>query len=424
MATCWLILALCVAGLWCRPLPDDSVKASSLNSATEEEGQFNDMADSDYPDMITEFLRLSTTSTVPTMAKSSASFIATTPSAIRGTQSTTVSPVTKKMFQVATAKFSPIVVTTTESSKIKDVTAKSTVQEQKTATTPSVQAVTKPAAKEMESNVVQPQTVVKSKQTTEATVTDQAPVVSASKQPQKVASNSLQNVVQLPTAPLKQPIVQQPEEIKVQQQQLAATSVPFQQTSLASNNGPPRQQQQQGFVSQQMVPTQPMAQQQMLPSLPVAPQPMIANPSMVQPHMMSNPSMNPPQMPNLPMFQQQTMRNPPVFQQVVPNNVPVPPQQLPNQQFQQPIAMANPALRPQLPLFSAQPSLANSKSMAPVTNRLVSNNQKRLFIQGSNGTPVNVIPSSNWQQFMLPSFSPNGMQMLSPSVMSSSMAQQ
>lgn len=424
MARCWLILVFCVSGLRCRPFPDNSnsFTTASLHSAAEQPGQVNDLADSDYPDMITEFLRLSTTSTVPSIPKSIKSSSVTTPST-RDIPSTTASPVTEKATQVVTAKFIPTVVTTTERSKTKDVTVKSEIekptvqqgQQQKMATTPSV-PTTKLAAKETELNVFQPQTaVVKSKQTitTEATVTAQTPVVAATRQPQKVVSNSLQNVVQLPTVAPKQPVVQQPEDIKVQQQQLAATmAVPAQQTSLGSNNGPVRQQQQPGLVSQQTMPIQPIAQQQMLPSLPMAPQPVMLNPSAVQPQT-SNPSVLPQQV--MPMFQPQ----------MIPSNLPVAPQQLSNQQFQQPIAMmANPAFRPQRPLFSAQAPLVHSKLMTPVTNRLVNNNQRRVFIQGNNGNPINLIPTSGMQQFMLPSFSPNGMQMLSPSVMSSSTIQQ
>lgn len=337
MVRSWLtFLVLCLAGLWCHPVPDNGIL---------------------YPDIMTEFLRLTTTR--PTVATS------TKRSVIESTLAED-----EKAFETATA-----VETTTELVLVtnKPQTGKSTVEQKATITKPD---------KEMVLNEIQPPQMVvpvDSKQTTQVTVAaqhtiDLMPADNEFKQPQKVVfkSNLSQSLVTTERQPTDHPVTFKPTGQQslginqVQQQQMAGSTV-VQQPNLvqtAASNGPQQQQQQQPSFSIQSF----VAQQQMMQNPPVIQQQTVPNPFRTQPQMMQSP----------PMVQPQIMHNPFMVQQPM---------------------MVNPLFRPQ---FSAQTPLVNMKKMDPVTHRLVpASRSKHYYIRGGDGTPLKLIPLKAFKPFML-----------------------
>nr|CAH0106187.1 unnamed protein product [Daphnia galeata] len=427
MATCWLTLAVFVVGLWCHPVPDknNNTNASALSPAlkkVDDLGQLNDFAD--YPDMVTDFLRLSTTK--PTVAASTKASVVTTPSTqspsttIRTTIKTTTakSPSTSgitKAFEIATAKFfpsvAPTVMTTTEgipiTAVLPDAGALVPQKLSPVVATPQpfiekLQKTNKPAAL----NEIEPLT----KPTVAVQTTAKPPIPSVAQQQQKLIPDPetltqqppiIQNPVieqQQPTAAfsgsIKQqavPAVQrQPVAVfnQPQQQQMAVSGAAsiqqHQPTNLVQTtaSSAPRQQQQQQNFAPQVVPIS--AQQQ----------PMMQNPAKMQPQppmipMMPNPAQSAVQqqqmmLQNPAMMQQMMMRNP-VFQQ---------------QQFQMMLqnrpqvqAKATSTVRPGV----KQPA---TPVMTLINNSMFGNNRRPVFFLGGNGNPTNILPISALPQLL------------------------
>ena len=418
MATCWLTLAVFVVGLWCHPVPDknNNTNARALSPAlnkVDDLGQLNDFAD--YPDMVTDFLRLSTTK--PTVAASTKASVVTTPSTQSPSTTIRTSPSTSgftKAFEVATAKFFPsvasTVMTTTEGIPITAVLPNAGALVPQTLSpvvaTPQsfiekLQKTNKPAAL----NEIEPLT----KPTVAAQTTAKPPIPSVAQQKQKLIPDPetltqqppiIQNPAiqqQQPTAALSGSIKQQAVPA-VQRQPVAVVNQPQQQqmavsgaasieqhqpTNLVQTTGSaPRQQQQQQNFAPQVVPIS--AQQQ----------PMMQNPAKMQPQpqmipMMPNPAQSSVQhqqmmLQNPAMMQQMMMRNP-VFQQ---------------QQFQ--MMLQN---RPQVQAkatSTVRPGVKQAATpvMTLINNSMFGNNKRPVFFLGGNGNPTNILPISALPQLL------------------------
>ncbi|XP_057371106.1 mucin-2-like [Daphnia carinata] len=410
MVKCWLTLAVCVAAFWCHPVPDSSnTGASHPSLKVEQLGQSNEFADSDYPDMMTDFLRLSTA--MPTVAASTKSFLVNTPSTSTLPPSTTTKTTTRPSTAnhepatagVATAKYIPTVTTTTTGKPttainttpaiiVETTTILPRVQKEQTSVTPLVsaeklQAVKKPAGL----NEIEPlqKTDTQTKPTAVVAQTTANPSSSAVQQkqiPSPAATQAQQTATTqsaITTAPFNeqwQPSFtglgqqQAPSAIppaavfnQPQQQQMAvggATAIqqPTNQVQTAASYGPRQQIQVPNFT--------PMAVANMQQH-----QPVMQNPIMVQ-QMMRNPA-----------FQQQQ------FQMMYQNRVPVTTQTSTN---------AKQKIKPA------------STILTPLANPLIGNNRRPVYFVGGNGAPANLLPLSAWPQLVS-----NGVQ-TSPSVATAS----
>ncbi|KZS21334.1 sp zinc finger transcription factor-like protein [Daphnia magna] len=413
MAKCWLTLAVCVAAFWCHPVPDSSntatTGASRPSLKVEELEQLNEFADSDYPDMMTDFLRLSTA--MPTVAASTKSFLVNTPSTSTLPPSTSTKTTTKPSIVnnvsatagVATAKFIPTVTTTTTRKPTTAINTTPAIIEETTTILPRVQkeqtsapviatpvasveklqAINKPAGlNEIETSQ---KTDMQTKPTAVVTQTTANPS-SATMQQKPIPSPAATLVQQTATSPAPfneqwQPNFtglgqqQAPSAIppavvfnQPQQQQMAvggATAIQqtTNQVQTAASNGPRQQVQVPNFA--------PMAVPNMQQH-----QPMMQHPAMVQ-QMVRNPA-----------FQQQQQ-----FQTMYQNRVPATAQASTN---------AKQKVKP------------SSTILTPLANPMMGSNRRPVYFVGGNGAPANLLPLSAWPQLMS-----NGVQ-TSPPVATSS----
>jgi hypothetical protein len=427
-----VILAVCVVGLWCHPVPekDNNTNDGALNPILKKMndlGQLNDFADSDYHDTVTDFLRLSTTT--PTVATSTKKSVVTTPSTLSPstTIKTTIAQTTTakspsstsgvtKAFEVATAKFFPSVAPTIVMTTGKPTTATPPVAEAlvpKLETLAPIVATPLPFVEKLQKtnkpaplNEIEPLT-----KPTFATQTTAMPPISNVSQKQLIPDpvTLTQQSPAIPTTqpgvsgPIKQqavPAVQrQPVAVlnQPQQQQMAvsgAASIQQQptnlvQTAASSAATAPRQQQQQPNFAPIAVPISTQQQQQ----------PVMQNPARMQPPMMPT-MLNAAQSATQ---QQMMMQNPAVMQQMMMRN-PV----FQQQQFQQ--MLQN---RPQFPA-RVSPAVSTStakpgvqKTAAPAVMTLISNplfgsNGRPVFFLGGNGTPTKMFPISSLPQLLSP----------------------
>jgi len=420
------ILAVCVVGLWCHPVPDknNNTNAGALSpKKVDDLGQLNDFAYNDYPDMVTDFLRLSTT--VPTVAASTKTSVVTTPSTLSPSTtvkttilpSTTKSPSTSgitKAFEVATANFFPsaaptILMTTTgkpttpirpaaESSVPKLQTLAPIVatplpfveklqKTNKPASLNEIEPLTKPTVAAQTTAMPPISSVSQQKLIPDLTTpTQQSPIIQTTVSEQQHQRPALSSSIKQQAVPAvqRQPVavLNQP-----QQQQMAvsgAASIQQQPTNLvqtAASSAPRQQQQQQNNFAPMAVP---ISTQQQLP--------VMQNPVKMQPQMMPNAAQSAMQQ-----QQQMMLQNPAVMQQMMMRN-PV----FQQQQFQQ--MLQN---RPQFPVrvaTTAKPGV--QKPAAPVmtliNNPLFGNNRRPVFFLGGNGTPTNMFPISALPQLLSP----------------------
>ncbi|KAI9564156.1 hypothetical protein GHT06_007894 [Daphnia sinensis] len=413
MAKCWLTLAVCVAAFWCHPVPDSGNTATTgaprPSVKVEELEQSNEFADSDYPDMMTDFLRLSTA--MPTVAASTKSFLVNTPSTSTLPPSTSTKTTTKPSIVnnapatagVATAKFIPTVTTTTTRKPttainttpamiIETTTILPRVQKEQTSapvlTTPVASAEkgvkkpaglneiepsqktdtqTKPSAVVIQTTANPSSSTIQQKPSPAATqvqqaVTTQSAITPAPFNEQWQPSLTGSGQQQAPSAIPPAAVFNQP-----QQQQMAvsgATAIqpPTNQVQTAASNWPRQQVQVQNFA--------PMAVPNMQQH-----QPMMQNPAMVQ-QIVRNPA-----------FQQQQ------FQMMYQNRVPATAQASTN---------AKQKVKP------------GSTILTPLANPMMGNNRRPVYFLGGNGAPANLLPLSAWPQLVS-----NGVQ-TSPSVANAS----
>ena len=390
---CWLplLLVFCVSGLWCHPVPEKSNTSDGAVSPlrAQELGQPSDLADNDYPEMMTDFLRLTTTTpTVASSTKNSNNSAATTNA-------------TQKPFEIATAKFSPTLATTTTT------TAKPTTPS--TTSLPQVKNVTPDSET---TATVEPESVTTEQVTATPPAKSKQPTVTA--QQTGLALNPAKQQKVIPNQK-KQMSVQKTATAAVQQQQQPPVpTIPMVQQPFALNDIPQQQptpifpSQVQNPAQQPTVSNQPQQQQQQMAVSTTAQQPFTAasngprqpifvpvpnqqqaNPAMVQqPMMMANPVMaqQPMPMPNPAMIQQQ-------------------------QQLQM---MQNPYQQRLLQQAQANLLANSNKQKGTVTNQQRWGSAGRpVFIRGGNGTPTHLIPLAAWPQY-IQSIPSNGIQMIPP----------
>ncbi|EFX77103.1 hypothetical protein DAPPUDRAFT_106354 [Daphnia pulex] len=420
-----VILAVCVVGLWCHPMPekDNNTNDGALNPLLKKMndlGQLNDFADSDYHDTVTDFLRLSTTS--PTVATSTKKSVVTTPSTLSPstTIKTTIAQTTTdkspsssgvtKAFEVATAKFFPSVAPTIVMTTGKPTTAAPPVAEAlapKLETLAPVVATPLPFVEKLQKtnkpaplNEIEPLT----KPTFVAQTTAMPPISNVSQK--KLIPDLATLTQQSPAIPTARPAVsgsiKQQAVPAVQRQPVAVLNQP-QQQQMAVSGAASIQQQPTNLVQTAASSTATAPRQQQPNFAPMAVP--ISTQQQQQPVMQNPARMQPPMMPTMlnaaqsATQQQMMMQNPAVMQQMMMRN-PV----FQQQQFQQ-MLQNRPQFSTRVSTSTAKPGV--QKTAAPAVMTLISNplfgsNGRPVFFLGGNGTPTKMFPISSLPQLLSP----------------------
>lgn len=398
MARCWLTLALCVAAFWCHPVPDSSNAATTTaprpSLKVKKLEQSSELADSDYPDMMTDFLRLSTA--MPTVAASTKSFLVSTPSTSTLPPSTSTGTATKPSTVtnapttagVATAKFIPTVATTTTTKKPSTEFNPTSAKIAETTTMlPPVQAQTSPAV------IAAPMASVEKLQAINKPVglneIEPSHKTVAQAKPTAVVTQAMANPSS--TTVQQKPI---PSPVTTQVQQTATTQIPFNEQWQPSLSGL-GQQQAPSAIPPGVVFNQPQLQQMAVGGTTAIQQ---AN-NQVQTaasngpyQQLQVPNFAPMAVPNRQQYQPM-MQNPVMIQQGMRNPA------IQQQQFQMMYQNRVPSTA-QAATNAKQRVQASSTILTPLANPMMGNNRRPVYFIGGNGAPANLLPLSAWPQLL------------------------